>query len=60
MKNICPQCGGADMYIESGGIMGSIYHCKKCTYVGSFIIEGDDDLAKEIKEGKKAETGRIP
>ena len=58
MKYICPQCGSSDMYIESGGIMGGIYHCKKCTYVGTFIIEGDEEMAKDIKEGKKAETGK--
>ena len=58
MKKICPQCGGNELYLESGGVMGGIYRCKNCTYVGTLVIEGDENLAEEIKEGKKAETGK--
>ena len=35
----CPQCGSTDIYYEAGLITGQKYHCKKCNYVGSFIIE---------------------
>ncbi|WP_338097765.1 hypothetical protein [Methanolapillus ohkumae] len=58
MKHICPQCGYTELYMESGGIMGNIYHCKRCNYVGSFVIEGEEDMIQEIEEGRKVETGK--
>ncbi|MBO4302866.1 hypothetical protein J5839_05985 [Methanosarcinaceae archaeon] len=51
MKYICPKCGKSDLYIENGGITGDVYHCKNCGYVDSFIIEGEDDMVEQIKEG---------
>jgi predicted RNA-binding Zn-ribbon protein involved in translation (DUF1610 family) len=35
----CPQCGSTDIYYEAGMITGQKYHCNKCNYVGSFVIE---------------------
>lgn len=43
----CPQCGSADLYYETGLITGYKYHCKKCNYIGAFVIE------KDMKEDKK-------
>ena len=43
----CPQCGSADLYYETGLITGYKYHCKKCDYIGAFVIE------KDLKEDKK-------
>jgi len=37
----CPQCGSTDIYYEAGLITGQKYHCNKCDYVGSFVIERD-------------------
>jgi len=37
----CPQCGSADLYYEAGLITGYKYHCKKCQYIGAFVIEKD-------------------
>jgi predicted RNA-binding Zn-ribbon protein involved in translation (DUF1610 family) len=37
----CPQCGSADMYYEAALITGYKYHCKKCGYIGAFVIERD-------------------
>jgi transposase-like protein len=37
----CPQCGSTDIYYEAGMITGQKYHCNKCNYVGSFVIERD-------------------
>ena len=37
----CPKCGSPDLYYEAGLITGQKYHCKKCNYVGSFVIERD-------------------
>jgi len=41
----CPQCGSADLYYEAGLITGYKYHCKKCNYIGAFVIEKDLDDA---------------
>lgn len=40
----CPQCGSADLYYEAALITGYKYHCKKCSYIGAFVIE------KELEE----------
>lgn len=36
---ICPQCGSSDIYYEAGMITGQKYHCKRCGYIGSLILE---------------------
>lgn len=54
MKYMCPKCKGTDLYIETGGIIGAVYHCKKCDYIGSFIIETEDDMIEKLKESEKA------
>lgn len=43
----CPQCGSADLYYETGLITGYKYHCKRCGYIGAFVIE------KDIEEAEK-------
>ena len=44
----CPQCGSADMYYEAALITGYKYHCKKCNYIGAFVIEKElEDNAGE-------------
>jgi predicted RNA-binding Zn-ribbon protein involved in translation (DUF1610 family) len=40
----CPQCGSADLYYEAALITGYKYHCKKCNYIGAFVVE------KELEE----------
>jgi len=45
----CPQCGSADLYYEAGFITGQKYHCKKCGYMGSFVIEKDVEMEKEAE-----------
>lgn len=40
---VCPQCGSSDLYYEAGLITGYKYHCKKCDYIGAFVIETDID-----------------
>lgn len=42
----CPQCGSADLYYEAGLITGYKYHCKKCNYIGAFVIEKDFEEEK--------------
>ncbi|MDH7509275.1 MAG: hypothetical protein QHH00_07765 [Methanomassiliicoccales archaeon] len=36
---VCPQCGSSDLYYEAGLMTGYKYHCKKCNYIGAFVIE---------------------
>lgn len=52
MKAIfCPVCGGSDLYHEAGGMIGK-YHCKRCDYVGVFVIEKDSDEAHKDENAK--------
>jgi predicted RNA-binding Zn-ribbon protein involved in translation (DUF1610 family) len=51
----CPQCGSADLYYEAALITGYKYHCKKCGYIGAFVIEktldeGDAEGARRSGE----------
>ncbi len=48
----CPQCGSADLYYETALITGYKYHCKKCGYIGAFVIEKDIDEFQKEKEEK--------
>ena len=38
---VCPQCRSTHVVYEAGLIIGQVYHCLDCNYVGSFIIEED-------------------
>ena len=44
---VCPQCGSADLYYEAALITGYKYHCKKCGYIGAFVIEKDLENAED-------------
>jgi len=46
----CPQCGSADLYYEAGLITGYKYHCKRCQYIGPFVIEKEIDISLEEEE----------
>ena len=48
VAQICPECGHDELYLEGGLIAGHIYHCKKCDYVGAFVLEREIDL-KNVK-----------
>lgn len=47
----CPQCGGTDVNLEAGGIMGT-YECARCGYRGPLVIEEDAP-----RPGEKEEPG---
>ncbi len=51
---VCPQCGSTDVFYEAGGITGQVYHCHKCDYIGSVILEQEVDEA-ELPEPRKPE-----
>ncbi len=38
---LCPQCGSPRIALVAGSIMGQVYHCQKCDYVGSLVFETD-------------------
>jgi predicted RNA-binding Zn-ribbon protein involved in translation (DUF1610 family) len=40
----CPECGSADLYYENALITGYKYHCKKCQYIGAFVIEKEIEI----------------
>ena len=35
----CPRCNGTDLYYEAGLVTGQKYHCKRCGYIGAFVIQ---------------------
>jgi hypothetical protein len=51
----CPRCRSLEVYVETGGYTGNIYHCKKCGYRGAFILEIEKD---EVPGGTGADTAR--
>ncbi len=37
----CPQCGSPEILPVGGMILGQIYHCPRCDYQGSLVLEVD-------------------
>ncbi len=40
----CPHCNSSDLEIVGGMILGQVYHCRSCDYVGSLVYETDAPL----------------
>ena len=38
---VCPKCGSPRIVLIAGSIMGQVYHCSACDYVGSLVLEED-------------------
>jgi transposase-like protein len=38
---VCPKCGSGNVSLIAGSIVGQVYHCQKCDYVGSLVLEVD-------------------
>ena len=54
---ICPKCGSVYINWIAGGLIGAVYKCDDCNYVGPFILEVKArDLEKFRKELKKASS----
>jgi transposase-like protein len=47
---VCPVCGSSELYYETGGFVGYIYHCKRCGYLGAFVLEANEKLRRELEE----------
>lgn len=52
---VCPICGSHDLYYEAGGVEG-LYHCKYCDYIGSFVIEANEEMARLIRKEYESEA----
>lgn len=37
----CPNCGSVRVELAAGQILGQLYHCRDCEYVGALILEVD-------------------
>lgn len=40
---LCPKCGSSRIVMIAGSIVGQVYHCEKCDYVGSLVFETEVD-----------------
>jgi hypothetical protein len=38
---VCPKCGSPKIGLIAGSIVGQVYHCSACDYVGSLVLEQD-------------------
>jgi hypothetical protein len=38
---VCPKCGSSKIVLIAGSILGQVYHCSACDYVGSLVLERD-------------------
>ncbi|MFY9717654.1 MAG: hypothetical protein WAK40_06960 [Thermoplasmata archaeon] len=36
---LCPKCGSAKIALIAGQILGQVYRCEHCDYVGSLVFE---------------------
>jgi hypothetical protein len=43
------------LYYEVGAYAGTVYHCKKCGYIGAFVIEANKEMIEKIQENYKRE-----
>ncbi len=44
---VCPICKSTEIVFDAGGYTGK-YKCKKCGYIGSFIIEMSEEEYKNL------------
>jgi len=38
---VCPKCGSPKIGLIAGSIVGQVYRCAACDYVGSLVLERD-------------------
>jgi predicted RNA-binding Zn-ribbon protein involved in translation (DUF1610 family) len=38
---LCPKCGSARISLIAGSLLGQVYRCARCDYVGSLVLETD-------------------
>ncbi|MFG1460249.1 MAG: hypothetical protein AAE987_02580 [Thermoplasmataceae archaeon] len=47
---ICPKCASIHVNWIAGGLIGAVYKCDDCNYIGSFILEVK---ARDVQKFKK-------
>jgi transposase-like protein len=45
----CPQCRSTRLVFEGGLILGQLYHCLDCDYVGPLVIEEEEAAASTAR-----------
>ena len=38
---LCPRCRSAQIALIAGSILGQVYRCARCDYVGSLVLEAE-------------------
>ncbi len=38
---LCPNCGSPKITLIAGSVVGQVYRCASCNYVGSLVFETD-------------------
>jgi transposase-like protein len=38
---VCPKCGSPKIHLIAGSLLGQVYRCVSCDYVGSLVLERD-------------------
>ncbi len=51
---VCPVCKSTEIELDAGGYTGK-YYCKKCGYVGSYVLEMTEGEYKEMLEMEELE-----
>ncbi|MCI4335823.1 MAG: hypothetical protein L3K17_01305 [Thermoplasmata archaeon] len=46
----CPQCESTHLIFETAGIVGQVYHCLDCDYVGSLVLETEEPSTSKPSE----------
>ncbi len=48
---ICPMCGSTHIHYLAGMMTGEVFKCEDCGYIGSLIVEIDEEDYEEwLKE----------
>ena len=54
---VCPVCKSTEIELDAGGYTGK-YYCKKCGYVGSYVLEMTEGEYKEMLEMEELDENK--
>lgn len=43
----CPECGSRNLFYEAAMMMGQMYHCRDCDYIGAFVVEREVEFDED-------------
>lgn len=49
---VCPVCNSTEVEYDAGGYTGK-YYCKRCGYVGSYVMEMTEGEYEEMIKGEE-------